>query len=106
MSNVAINIAAEFVMAKYNSRKITYKEGDQQKVTQYKKPEGDLLLSVVVDVGPSTYYSEQAGMQALDNLLMNQFISTVQYLERVSKFNIIPDCDGLIKELKEKAKEE
>ena len=36
-----------------------------------------------LDVGASSYYSEIAAMQTLDNLLMNGQINIVQYLERI-----------------------
>lgn len=39
--------------------------------------------SVELDVGASSYWSEIASMQTLDNLLMNNRISTVEYLKRL-----------------------
>lgn len=38
---------------------------------------------VELDVGASSYWSEIASMQTLDNLLMNNRISTVEYLKRL-----------------------
>lgn len=38
---------------------------------------------IKLDVGASTYYSEIASMQTLDNLLRNQHINIVDYLERI-----------------------
>lgn len=40
-------------------------------------------LSVKQDAGASSYWSEIASMQTLDNLLMNKQITLLQYLERV-----------------------
>lgn len=40
-------------------------------------------LSVKQDAGASSYWSEIASMQTLDNLLMNKHITLLQYLERV-----------------------
>lgn len=60
----------------------------------------DLILSVKVDVGASTLWSEAQSIQTLDNLFGNQVINTVQYLERLPK-GIIPDIGGLIKEMKQ-----
>jgi hypothetical protein len=52
-------------------------------------------------VGASSYYSEIAAMQTLDNLLMNNQIDVVQYLERIPDGNI-PRRRALINELKER----
>lgn len=40
-------------------------------------------LSIKLDVGASSYWSEIASMQTIDNLLMQNKISLVEYLERV-----------------------
>lgn len=40
-------------------------------------------VSVKLDVGASAYWSEIASMQTLDNLLMNDKITLLQYLQRV-----------------------
>lgn len=42
-----------------------------------------ILVSVQQDAGASSYWSEIANMQTLDNLLMNGHITPLQYLERV-----------------------
>lgn len=59
----------------------------------------DLPMMLKLDVGASSYYSEIAAMQTLDNLLMNQRISVVQYLERIPD-GYVPKRRGLIAELK------
>jgi len=43
----------------------------------------DLQLSIKQDVGASSYWSEMASMQTLDNLLMNKLITPKQYIERL-----------------------
>lgn len=43
----------------------------------------EMPMSLKLDVGASTYWSEIASMQSLDNLLMNGHIDIVEYLERV-----------------------
>lgn len=43
----------------------------------------ELPVSLKLDVGASSYWSEIASMQTLDNLLINNKISTLDYLERV-----------------------
>ena len=40
-------------------------------------------MMLKLDVGASSYYSEIAAMQTLDNLLTNGQITIVQYLERI-----------------------
>jgi hypothetical protein len=90
-------IWGEFFLKKYQNRLVSYKDGDKVKVDQY-NPQGmsDILLQCKVDVGPSSYWSELAGLQTLDNLLANQHITKLQYFERVAKMNLIPDIQGLI----------
>jgi hypothetical protein len=58
-------------------------------------------MALKLDVGASSYYSEIAAMQTLDNLLMNNRIDTVQYLERIPDGNI-PRRRALIEELKQR----
>ena len=58
-----------------------------------------LPMQMKLDVGASSYYSEIAAMQTLDNLLMQKQIDIVQYLERMPD-GYIPDRRGLISELK------
>lgn len=43
----------------------------------------EIQLSIKQDVGASSYWSEMASMQTLDNLLMNKHITLKQYLERL-----------------------
>ena len=50
-----------------------------------------------LDVGASSYYSEIAAMQTLDNLLQNQQINLVQYLERIPD-SYMPGKRALIEE--------
>lgn len=56
-------------------------------------------LAVKIDVGTSSYWSEIATMQTLDNLLMNRFITLTQYLERMPA-GYMPKQQELIDELK------
>ena len=42
-----------------------------------------VLFSIKLDIGASSYWSEMASMQTLDNLLMNGHITLKQYLERL-----------------------
>ena len=56
-------------------------------------------MGVRQDVGASSYWSEIANMQTLDNLLMNHHITPVQYLERMPN-GYIAKKQALIAELK------
>ena len=59
----------------------------------------DHPMTLKLDVGASSYYSEIASMQTLDNLLMNGHITAIQYLERIPD-GYIPARRALINELK------
>ena len=59
----------------------------------------DFPMMLKLDVGASSYYSEIAAMQTLDNLLMNQRITTAQYLERIPD-GYVPKRRALIAEIK------
>ena len=43
----------------------------------------DIPLTIEQEVGASSYWSEMASMQTLDNLLMNNLITKKQYIERL-----------------------
>ena len=57
-------------------------------------------FSVELDVGASSYWSEIASMQTLDNLLMQNKISTVEYLKRLPAGQIT-DKEALISVLQQ-----
>lgn len=58
----------------------------------------DHPMTLKLDVGASTYYSEIASMQTLDNLLRNGNISTKQYLERIPD-DYVPQRRALIADI-------
>ena len=79
-------IYMEFMGKYYGKRYVEARNPyDNKKVTvefdfaQLKK----LHFNVELDVGASSYWSEIASMQTLDNLLMQNKISTVEYLKRL-----------------------
>ena len=55
----------------------------------------EIPMSINLDVGASSYWSEIANMQTLDNLLINNRISTVEYLKRLPN-RMITDREALI----------
>lgn len=61
----------------------------------------NIPCSVELDVGASSYWSEIASMQTLDNLLMQGKISTVEYLKRLPAGQIT-DRETLIDALKQR----
>lgn len=58
----------------------------------------DLLISVRVDVGASSLWSEAQSVQTLDNLFDRQVIDVMQYLTRLPK-GTVPNLGELIREL-------
>lgn len=60
-------------------------------------------MDLKLDVGASSYYSEIASIQTLDNLLQMNKISVIQYLERIPD-GYIPGRRDLVLELKEQEK--
>jgi hypothetical protein len=63
---------------------------------------GKLPVTIRQDAGASSYWSEIASMQTIDNLLINGQISLLQYLERVPNGYIV-DKQKLIDEIKGQA---
>lgn len=64
----------------------------------------DMPMSMKLDVGASSYYSEIASIQTLDNLLRLKEIDIVQYLERVPD-GYIPARRQLVLEIKNQRKQ-
>ena len=60
----------------------------------------DHPMTIKLDVGASSYYSEIASIQTLDNLLRDGHINVVQYLERIPD-GYIPARRALVAELKQ-----
>ena len=59
----------------------------------------DMPMQMKLDVGASSYYSEIASIQTLDNLLQLGKINTEQYLARIPD-GYIPDRRGLLDEIR------
>ena len=91
---------ASFWLNMYGKRslKVTDKQG-----TWYMPFDADnyknLMLSVKVDVGASTLWSEAQSIATLDNLFGKQVIDVLQYLERLPK-GVVPNISGLIEEVR------
>lgn len=105
------NIYLEFMIANYGEREVKAPAPDlqglpvappvdvSQTMTFDFSSLRDTPMKLKLDVGASSYFSEMAALQTLDNLLMNSRISTVQYLERLPSYSI-PKKESLIEELK------
>ena len=79
-------IYMEFMSEYYGNRyvEIRLPEGRGSMVTMFDfSVLKRIPFSVELDVGASSYWSEIASMQTLDNLLMQNKISTVEYLKRL-----------------------
>lgn len=64
----------------------------------------DMPMQLKLDVGASSYYSEIASIQTLDNLLQNDKITILQYLERIPD-GYIPERRKLVEELRQQAEQ-
>ena len=62
----------------------------------------EIQLSIKQDVGASSYWSEMANVQTLENLLMNDRIDTVDFLERLPSGYLVKKQE-LIEKLKAKS---
>lgn len=60
----------------------------------------DMWLSIKIDIGNASYFSEVASVQTLDNLLNNGFIEFVEYLKRIPD-EIIPNKQDLINSIEQ-----
>jgi hypothetical protein len=60
-----------------------------------------LYLNVSVDAGATTYYSEIAMVQTLDNLRRDGTLGIIEYLERIPE-KLIPQKEKLIEDLRNK----
>ncbi len=59
----------------------------------------EIYMNVKLDVGASAYWSEIANMQTLDNLLMQNKIEVIDYLERIPDGYVI-NREELVKKMK------
>ena len=65
----------------------------------------DHEMTIAVDAGASSFFSEIASLETLDHLLTNGNINTIQYLERIPDGNLA-GRRKLIDELKEEARQQ
>ena len=65
----------------------------------------DVWLDVSADVGESSYWSEIASLQTMDNLLANGHLNFVEYLKRVPD-EYIPQKQELISTIEEQMQQD
>ncbi|WP_444980882.1 portal protein [Paenibacillus koleovorans] len=91
----------EFFKVKYNmTREVKVKddEGEDAFTDFHGTKYADTDLSLKIDVGPSSQYSEALMMASLDNFLERQYISFDQYL-KYAPSNVVPFKERLIREM-------
>jgi hypothetical protein len=96
-------IAVDMMGTYYGTRPVMLDDGAiaDYDFSQFKK----LWLDVRADVGESTYWSEIASGQTMENMLANGHIDIVQFLERVPE-NMIPQKEELIQEIQQRMQQQ
>ncbi len=94
-------IWAEFWIVMYGSRRLKIEDENGTWYFPFDgEPYRDALVSVKIDVGASTLWSEIQSVKTLDNLFTQQIITPLQYLQRLPK-GTVPNISGLIREMQE-----
>lgn len=100
----SVRIIVDMMGAYYGPRttEVTMKNvGDPTQITfDFNQLQG-LNLSLTVEIGQATYWSELVQVQTLDNMLSQKIIDTEMYLEFLPD-GYIPNRDEIIKKLKER----
>lgn len=94
-------IWGEFIIAMYTAdRMLPQKQNEETSYAPFNSQMlQDKLLTVKVDIGPSSYFSEITSMQTLDAMLKGNYITMLQYLERLPN-GIIPKKQELMEEIR------
>ena len=115
LARIFLDFMGEFYGTRYVDRPINDQERNLAMIAKQVNPDQEIPeevpeefdfsqikehpVIIKVDVGASTYYSEIASIQTLENLLMQQQITVVQFLERLPD-DYVPQRMTLISELK------
>ena len=115
LARIFLDFMGEFYGKRYVDRPINDQERQLAMIAQQVNPDQEIPeevpeefdfsqikehpVIIKVDVGASTYYSEIASIQTLENLLMQNQITVVQFLERLPD-DYVPQRMALISELK------
>lgn len=98
-----VKILLDVMSAKYGERPVILTGEDGKREVQnydFSKLKG-IDLHLAIDVGESSYFSEIAMLQTLDNLLGSGFIEFIDYLERIPN-EMFPKKAEFISKVKEK----
>lgn len=88
----------------YGNRPVVIEEEGQKQIVEYDFNEfKNMWFNIHADVGESSYWSEIAAIQTLDNLLAQERIDFIDYLERVPD-EFIPQKQELISKIEEQMK--
>ena len=115
LARIFLDFMGEFYGTRYVDRPINDQERNLAMIAKQINPDQEIPeevpeefdfsqikehpVIIKVDVGASTYYSEIASIQTLENLLMQNQITVVQFLERLPD-DYVPQRMALISELK------
>lgn len=115
LSRICLDFMGEYYEVRYVDRPIKDRERQAAMFAQQINPDQEIPeevpdlfdfsvlkdhpVTIKLDVGASTYYSEIASIQTLENLLMQGQINVVQFLERLPD-DYIPNRLGLIADIK------
>ena len=92
-------IWAEFWLTMYGDRALKLEQPDGILYMPFHADKyRDLLLTIAVDVGQGSQFSETRSVETLDNLYKNGIITAKQYLSRLPQ-GYVPKLDALLQEL-------
>ncbi len=93
-------IIGEFILRSYGKRSLRVETNGQVQYVPFDADRyKDMMLSVRIEVGPSTLWATSTVISTLDNLLQTGKIDIVQFLERIPE-GIIPKKQELINEIR------
>lgn len=92
-----VRIIMDIQSAKYGMRKVLVEDEDgERKIEEFDFNKlKDSLLNVNVEIGESSFFSEPALVQTLDNLFTAQIIDDMEYLDRMPE-SMIPNKSELL----------
>lgn len=95
-------IILDMMSTNYGLRPVIIEQDGNRYVEEFNFDElKDMWLNIKADVGASSYFSEIASLQTLDNLLNSGLIEFVDYLKRIPD-EIIPNKQELINDIQAK----
>ena len=103
-----VRIMIDIMGTKYGERQvvITDEEDGNRTIEKYDFAQlKGMDLHIGIDVGESSYYSEIAMLQTMDNLLQGQYIEFIDYLERIPN-EMFPKKAEYIAQIKAKQQQE